>query len=387
MESAVLEFDQTVNLTTLRAVEISAEIIQTIDGKVNILLSSMTIVREYQQAMMQQQQDSSGKTDKKLDMIINMQAQLMNNRSPEKVQDKERAQQGTSQSKTDPADRKRHTLNEVKQYFSQHPGWATVIKETKTQRAEIHNEKEPEKSLRKDTDGTGTWLLDEPQFQSWKTGATNPILWIRGSAGVGKTFLAETVITNLEQSLKDRHSSSYFFFHEEQGVLTSWDNAVFALSAQIAEKDSNYCERMAIEVAKDEEETGRWSRCFSTKFSQKEDGAHAYLILDGIDEMKPPDRVKMCKNLDEVTKDGLNIHVLLLSRPNTPEVEALQTSIIDLTKEKLSRDIQKVIVIGCRTLPRLKKFRRPAKAAIFKKIRARADGTPYLSLRYCSQSD
>lgn len=379
MEAAVLEFDQTVNLATLRVVEISADIIRTIDGKVDFLVTSMTVVREYQEVILQQHQDQSGKADKKLDLIINMQAQLMiKSRTPEKAQEKEKAQQGTSKSKTDPADRRRHTLNEVKAFFSDVPEWTTLIKETKVQRSEIQSTKEPERTLGKHTDATGSWILEEPLFQDWEDGSGSPILWVHGSPGIGKSFIAETVVTHLEQSLKDRRSCAYFFFNEEQDVLTSWGTAICALSLQLSERDSHYCEQMAIEAAKTGPESGGWSRFFSTKFPRKDEDAHAYFVLDGIDEMKLADRVDLCDFLRTTVKDTPNIHVLLFSRPQMSELGALSLPCIELTKEKLLVDISKVIRIGCKTLPRLKKFRKPAKTTIYRKIRAQADGKHHI---------
>ena len=46
--------------------------------------------------------------------------------------------------------------------------------------------------------GTGEWLLDEPQFKRWLTGETN-FLWIHGVPGSGKTVLSSNIITELER--------------------------------------------------------------------------------------------------------------------------------------------------------------------------------------------
>jgi hypothetical protein len=386
MESAVAEFDQAVNLTSLRIVQITSEIIQTIDGKVNFLVvkvdliaTNLAVIREYQESALQQAQESNTKLGKvqqqtqesnaKLDMIL----QLVKNPN-EKAQEKEKGQSGPNKSKADPADRKRHTLNEVKEVFSQDAGWSTVIKETKKQRAEIQSVKEAEKTLKKGTVGTGLWLLDEKEFTAWKSGGTNPVLWIRGPAGIGKSFLAETIATELEALPKDRRSSAYFFFQEEQDALRCWDNAVLGLSVQIAEKDSTYCEHLAIEVAKGKNDVALWIRYLSTKFPKKDEGAHAYIILDGIDEMKATERTKMCEHLKTFAKESSNIHVLLVSRPDIPELQALILPTIDITKENLAVDMHKVILIGCRTLPRLKKFRKTVKTTILRRVRTQADG-------------
>jgi Cdc6-like AAA superfamily ATPase len=57
--------------------------------------------------------------------------------------------------------------------------------------------------------GTGTWLLDSPIFQEWKSGSRQH-LWLYGWAGCGKTVLATTVLDHLLSS--DIHTTLSFFF-------------------------------------------------------------------------------------------------------------------------------------------------------------------------------
>jgi hypothetical protein len=58
-------------------------------------------------------------------------------------------------------------------------------------------------------EGTGTWLLVHPVFQSWKAG-TRQHVWLRGLAGCGKTVLSTTVLDHLEDC-QDRLLLSFFF--------------------------------------------------------------------------------------------------------------------------------------------------------------------------------
>jgi len=37
--------------------------------------------------------------------------------------------------------------------------------------------------------GTGDWLLSDPLYCAWSNGEDEPILWLHGISGVGKTKL------------------------------------------------------------------------------------------------------------------------------------------------------------------------------------------------------
>ncbi|KAK9445083.1 Pfs, NACHT and Ankyrin domain protein [Metarhizium brunneum] len=58
-------------------------------------------------------------------------------------------------------------------------------------------------------EGTGAWLLENPIFQQWHSGARRH-LWLKGLAGCGKTVLSATVLDNLTKG-NDRLILSFFF--------------------------------------------------------------------------------------------------------------------------------------------------------------------------------
>ncbi|THU82633.1 hypothetical protein K435DRAFT_971883 [Dendrothele bispora CBS 962.96] len=59
----------------------------------------------------------------------------------------------------------------------------------------------------KRVEGTGTWLLNHPQFIQWKK--TGHLFWLQGKAGSGKTFLCTNVITHLQNQ---GHQVFYYYF-------------------------------------------------------------------------------------------------------------------------------------------------------------------------------
>ncbi|EAQ86879.1 hypothetical protein CHGG_08132 [Chaetomium globosum CBS 148.51] len=58
-------------------------------------------------------------------------------------------------------------------------------------------------------EGTGAWLLKNPVFQEWHSGARR-YLWLHGLAGCGKTVLSATVLDHLVKG-NDRRILSFFF--------------------------------------------------------------------------------------------------------------------------------------------------------------------------------
>lgn len=84
--------------------------------------------------------------------------------------------------------------------------------------------------------GTLRWFLREKQFLSWKDGNESSILWIRGSAGQGKTVLAKFLLDHLERTTSDSGSKPtiiYFFFYDQDQSLRTVDGALRSLIKQL----------------------------------------------------------------------------------------------------------------------------------------------------------
>ncbi|EHK50529.1 putative ankyrin repeat protein [Trichoderma atroviride IMI 206040] len=84
--------------------------------------------------------------------------------------------------------------------------------------------------------GTLRWFLREKQFLSWKDSNESSILWIRGSAGQGKTVLAKFLLDHLERATSDsgsRPTVIYFFFYDQDQNLRTVDAALRSLIKQL----------------------------------------------------------------------------------------------------------------------------------------------------------
>lgn len=84
--------------------------------------------------------------------------------------------------------------------------------------------------------GTLRWFLREKQFLSWKDSNESSILWIRGSAGQGKTVLAKFLLDHLESAISDPGSKPtviYFFFYDQDQSLRTVEAALRSLIKQL----------------------------------------------------------------------------------------------------------------------------------------------------------
>ena len=219
---------QAVNLATLRTVQILAEIVKSMEEGVEFIVTKTTFIDERtkvieskvdvvigQGQVMDSKQDAMLKEQK---VISSLMKKIYERDSARAGQEKDaKSHPGQRKAKTDPGENKRAALNQVTAYFTKFSSkWSVVGKETKAQRKEIHIDSVP---------GTGRWLLDDEEtYKAWAD-QEKPVVWMRGNAGIGKSFLAETVITSLETSSNDRKSFAYFFFREEEDNLRSFTEA------------------------------------------------------------------------------------------------------------------------------------------------------------------
>jgi len=76
------------------------------------------------------------------------------------------------------------------------------------------------------------WILKHPDFQQWQSNKQTRLLWIKGSAGKGKTMLLIGIINELEK-LTSRSDSTFLSFFLCQSTNNELDNATAVLRGLI----------------------------------------------------------------------------------------------------------------------------------------------------------
>ena len=222
---------EAVKLATLNTVLVLAEIVKSMEEGVEFIITKTTFIDERTKVIESKVDVVIGQgqvMDSKQDAMLQQQKEMTSlmkkiydrehtKAGHEKTQEKDlKSRPGQLKTKTDPGENKRVALTQVASHFSDlSPQWNVVSKKTKGQRKEISTDSVP---------GTGKWLFDDEAYKAWADQAKS-VVWIRGNAGIGKSFLAEAVITSLETLSNDRKSFAYFFFREEEDNLRSFAEA------------------------------------------------------------------------------------------------------------------------------------------------------------------
>lgn len=170
--------------------------------------------------------------------------------------------------------------------------------------------------------GSGSWIED--RIRTWWQGS-QPLLWLHGGPGVGKSHLASKIITDLstlESSATRPPMVAYFFCKNNDVDLRSLNNALRALAWQIATQRPSFAAH-AEEFSLKEDPTNSyivWRKLLVEYFAAAPLDAATCLVIDGIDEAEPEEQEVLFSLLERTfgEDDDVNqrppLRVVLLSR-------------------------------------------------------------------------
>jgi hypothetical protein len=233
---------------------------------------------------------------------------------------------------------------------------------------------------------TTQWIYRDDRYQAWTRGET-PLLCVTGKAGLGKSFLAFSVIGSLKETLKSPSEASlaFYFFRDEHSELQSLKNALSCAVVQIAESDSGFCEKIAAKLM---HEDIHWrdlsaKRIWETYIAYLYDTAsksELYLVLDGFDEVESESTTELLQILEDIRTKQLRIHVLLTSRSKPTFKDGVVPQVIDITPSMVVEDIPQLVKDRCKA----RNFTHRTKMEMINAFSKRADGECLLSKRRLS---
>jgi hypothetical protein len=230
--------------------------------------------------------------------------------------------------------------------------------------------------------GTSTWLFEEADIDSWLNGDV-PILSIRGPDGVGKSFLAYSVLQRLLENDPDSSNTAYFYFREGAEFLGKMEDAFACCAIQLAESNSRYAQYVATKLRENAVkpiDIPVWTRFFTSVFkSSTHNLGRLYLIFDGLEEIEDSERELFVRFAEELAREKPKISLLITSSPmGRLAIEHLQPSFVDVTKKKITPDLKTIVKHRIRTLPRLTRLRLAVKKAIARAVVEHADCMLYV---------
>lgn len=244
-------------------------------------------------------------------------------------------------------------------------------------------------------EGTGTWILDQPDFREWAKAeqSTNPFLVVEGSQNSGKTSLIANALRLLRQSERGSTSSrtvtAYFFADADKRkpqedeteklldivsrtilwqVATAFE-AMTKSMAQVAERSSDSWNTI-----------DRWQHLFiNNKERINNDTSFFFFIDAGRSEVET--LLPLLEKLGSIS-DGKRVQVMLSATPQTTEdwlLEKLGSNIGIIPISKCnSRDVDFYIKKRMNEMPILKDESRPGisewRKTIFETLRDKCEG-------------
>ncbi len=238
---------------------------------------------------------------------------------------------------------------------------------------------------------TAAWIFSESVWSAWSATATGEgnkappkILAISGPPGSGKSHLAASAYDNLLAAANNGAGDTavaHFFFRETTKDLNMFYNAVNWIVVQLAEQNTTLCEKINVELAREDIETDvyDWEDVWATlvkPFFPSSSKARLQIVLDGLDELTWTERDDMFKFLKQISEStDVNVGVVCTTRSDLlPKLEELGAAVIEVTKEKQSADLKALIWHHLNNDNGFRKFARYMKQRISTELEEKADG-------------
>lgn len=249
-------------------------------------------------------------------------------------------------------------------------------------------------------EGTGNWIKEEPLYKSW-INEEEPILWIFGGPGAGKSFLSSKIISDLldrhaqDPDHPDRISVGYFYIKEDDDRLRSL-NAIFkSVALQVANHNPVY-KKHVVSVCESPDRIGTarstWQNLFLDFFGSEQNAdSAAFVVIDGLDEAPKAEReifLELLRSLESYCSPGSSkrprLSFVIVGRPELRDtinyIWESHTVFIEISAAKNKADIEDYINGGIHKVRALKFKRIPLgdrdklRADIINKLREGANG-------------
>ncbi|KFZ05421.1 hypothetical protein V501_08354 [Pseudogymnoascus sp. VKM F-4519 (FW-2642)] len=211
--------------------------------------------------------------------------------------------------------------------------------------------------------GSGSWIED--RIRTWWQGS-QPLLWLHGGPGVGKSHLASKIITDLSRTESPTITPpmvASFFCKNNDVDLRSVNKALRTLAWQIATQRPSFATHAEEFSLKEDPENSYivWRKLLVEYFATDPLDITACFVIDGIDEVEPEQQEILFSLLERTFEDDdvtrrPPLRVVLLSRDSVrpmidehslswiPEIEVGNEQNKDDLHHYVSQKLQKTLL-------------------------------------------
>ena len=227
------------------------------------------------------------------------------------------------------------------------------------------------------SEGTCEWILDSQEFDSWlRQSGSEPIIWIRGDPGRGKTVLAKFVYRQLNEivlrdaspplakiiqsasTIRKSKPASFqvlaYFLDSGNSMRNSGLSVVQSLLYQVLsahQKFFRYVHGKQLFRRPQRGNLGQYMELLSAMLQDKA-LSETVIVLDALDECEESSRSLLIKTLKTIASQP-KVKVLITSRSvPTMEVEPSIKINLDYPNEHVDRDINRYVATAVRDLVR-----------------------------------
>ena len=174
--------------------------------------------------------------------------------------------------------------------------------------------------------GTCTWVSNHLKYRKWSSGKREPIVWLLGGPGSGKTVLSAYLVEDFHKTTKGT-LVTHFHCDKDQPALSSTEAILSSLLHQILAKNSHLIDHAVREFETRPEGFSDSLGTLCTVLAsilQDRDCPKVYCILDALDECPNPQALlkELSMHYDANVQDHRHISVvspirfLITSQPN-----------------------------------------------------------------------
>ncbi|KAL5115644.1 hypothetical protein ACEQ8H_006443 [Pleosporales sp. CAS-2024a] len=226
------------------------------------------------------------------------------------------------------------------------------------------------------------WIHTDPAFESFFNDEER-LLHVSGTSGMGKTTLSFHMFRLLEKKFHFEATTctAWFSFDEEDPEMRSIINMLQYCAIEAAKKDDSYCTGLLKALAGypdfDTNEDA-YIRLVESMYT-KDSGRRLILVLDGIDQLAEENFLDLIKLLSRIESQESTVQIIFTcDSEKTLALSNLAAPCIQLTHDKIFRDLYRFTWSRTKRLSRLRKLRKNFRKTIIRKVMQKADSFSYI---------